>query len=65
MAYIQTNSDGRITTIYYGVNPDGVDWVEVNSDLLNSVDEMYLIDEATEPELGWDKDDGVIGVVQS
>jgi hypothetical protein len=65
MTYVKTDEDGRIEAIYRGLKRDTDVWVDVDSHLLDERGELYLIAEATQPESGWDKEDGVIGVVQS
>lgn len=65
MTYVKTDEDGRIEAVYRGLKRDTDVWSDVDSDLLNASGELYLIAESTAPTDGWDKDDGVIGVVQS
>jgi hypothetical protein len=65
MTYVKTDEDGRIEAIYRGLKRDTDVWVDVDSHLLDEHGQLYLIAEATQPESGWDKEDNVIGVVQS
>jgi len=65
MTYVKTDEDGRIEAIYRGLKRDTDVWSDIDSELVDEWGEIYLISEATEPKSGWDKEDGVIGVVQS
>jgi hypothetical protein len=65
MSYVKTDSDGAVTLAYHGLRPrDPEEWHEAESELLADHDgTAYLLAEAEEPADGWDRQDGVIGIV--
>jgi hypothetical protein len=66
MSFVRTDADGAIVHAYHGLRPTNPEeWQQVESDLLPDHDgTAYLLAEAAEPADGWDRQDGVIGVVR-
>lgn len=64
---VQSGSNGKIESVYRGLqkntNADS-QWYDVESELLDSTGELYLLSEAQKPADGWDKSDQTIGVIQ-
>lgn len=64
---VQSGSNGQIESVYRGLKKNtsaDSQWYSVQSELLDSAGELYLIEKAEKPTDGWDKSDQTIGVIK-